>query len=244
MQISINTSEADKDELTALIALCASLGGRLPVTGLKVGAISVTTGAEGAVVEYDQQDAENNLAGQMGESEDQQTAAHADVNMGRRGPPLGTEAPPPPPPAATGEVDSKGIPWDARIHSESKATIADGSWRKRRGVDDATYATVLAELQGAAPPPPPPAADGPNDGPPPPPPSAPAEAQSDVAAAAPAAGPNLSAFADFPAFVSAVSKHGKSYAELNELSVTVGVPAFKDMKDHGDKWDLFFSMLG
>lgn len=238
MQISINTSEADKDELTALIALCASLGGRLPSRGIGAVHVDLSAGA------LSQEEAEDALAGQMGESEDERTAAHADVNMGRRGPPLGTEVPPPP--AATGDVDSKGIPWDARIHSESKATIADGSWRKRRGVDDATYATVLAELQGAAPPPPPAESTVPlapaDDTPPPPP--AHAEAPSENVAAAPAAGPNLSAFADFPAFVSAVSKHGKSYAELNELAGSVGVAAFKDMKDHGDKWDLFFSMLG
>lgn len=242
MQISINTAEASTDELTALIALCASLGGRLPSRG--IGTVHV---------DLSQEEAEDRLAAQYGETEDERTAAHAEVNMGRRGPPSGESAPPPPPPAATdGAVDSKGIPWDARIHSESKATIADGSWRKRRGVDDAVFAEVMAELTAgasgndAAPPPPPAESDAPlapTDDAPPPPPPVPAEVPSEPAAAAPAAG-NLSAFADFPAFVSAVSKHGKSYVELNELAASVGVAAFKDMKDHADKWDLFFSMLG
>lgn len=51
-----------------------------------------------------------------------------------------------PPPA----VDSTGLPWDARIHSESKATVADGSWRKRRGVDPELVKQVEAELRGDA----------------------------------------------------------------------------------------------
>ena len=232
MQISINTAEANTDELTALIALCASLGGRLPSRG--IGAVHV---------DLSQEEAEDRLAGQYCES----PANAIDAEQQ-----LVDTAPPPPPPAATeGAVDSKGIPWDARIHSESKATVADGSWRKRRGVDDAVFAEVMAELTAgasgndAAPPPPPAESDvplAPTEDAPPPPPPAPAEVPSEPAAAAPAAGNG--AFADFPAFVSAVSKHGKSYAELNELAGSVGVAAFKDMKDHADKWDLFFSMLG
>lgn len=68
-----------------------------------------------------------------------------------------------PPPA----VDSTGLPWDARIHSESKATVADGSWRKRRGVDPELVKQVEAELRGDAPP----AADTPASIPTPPPPA-------------------------------------------------------------------------
>jgi hypothetical protein len=75
----------------------------------------------------------------------------------------------PPPPAV--EVDSRGIPWDARVHAGNKATSKkDGSWKKRRNVDPALHAKVEAELKAtavipaidalptaAAPPPPPPA---------------------------------------------------------------------------------------
>ncbi len=212
MEINFNTANTSPDELTALIALCASLGGRLPTQLTKWTAVverpeAPAVGPGNSWVEQTGEDASSEpTAAQMGES-----------------------APPPPPPAATdGAVDSKGIPWDARIHSESKATVADGSWRKRRGVDDAVFAEVMAELTAGA--------SG-NDAAPPPPP---AESEAPLA---PAAG-NLSAFADFPGFVSAVSKHGKNYADLNELAGSVGVAAFKDMKDHADKWDLFFSMLG
>jgi hypothetical protein len=52
------------------------------------------------------------------------------------------------------DLDKTGLPWDGRIHAESKAKIADGTWRKKRGVDPALVVTVEAELcqvMGAAP---------------------------------------------------------------------------------------------
>lgn len=55
---------------------------------------------------------------------------------------------PPAQPAEPPSVDSAGLPWDARIHSESKATVADGTWRKRRGVDPELVKRVEAELRG------------------------------------------------------------------------------------------------
>jgi len=48
-----------------------------------------------------------------------------------------------------GEVDSAGMPWDARIHSGKKSKIADGTWRKGKGVDAATIASVEAQLRAA-----------------------------------------------------------------------------------------------
>lgn len=42
--------------------------------------------------------------------------------------------------------DKDGTPWDKRIHSESKAVNADGTWRKRRNLSDVTYASVMAEI--------------------------------------------------------------------------------------------------
>lgn len=47
-------------------------------------------------------------------------------------------------------TDKNGLPWDERIHAGTKALNADGTWKKRRGVDDATVAAVTAELTGAA----------------------------------------------------------------------------------------------
>ncbi len=52
------------------------------------------------------------------------------------------------------DLDKTGLPWDARIHAESKAKIADGTWRKKRGGDPALVTQVEAELRqvmGAAP---------------------------------------------------------------------------------------------
>lgn len=70
--------------------------------------------------------------------------------------------PPPPPPApapanasagATStsgvQTDKTGMPWDARIHASTKATIQDGTWKKRRGVDAEEVATVEAQLRAA-----------------------------------------------------------------------------------------------
>jgi hypothetical protein len=44
-------------------------------------------------------------------------------------------------------LDTAGLPWDARIHTGSRAMNADGSWRRKRGVDEATIATVEGELK-------------------------------------------------------------------------------------------------
>lgn len=60
----------------------------------------------------------------------------------------------PEPPAAeapqTGsETDRDGLPWDERIHASSRAKVKDGTWRKRKGVNDDYYAQVVAELKGA-----------------------------------------------------------------------------------------------
>jgi hypothetical protein len=75
-----------------------------------------------------------------------------------------TTATPPAPPAT--EVDSRGIPWDPRIHggTEAKKAVAkDGTWKKKRRVDATYHAQIEAELaataklpQAAAAPPPPP----------------------------------------------------------------------------------------
>jgi hypothetical protein len=45
------------------------------------------------------------------------------------------------------ELDATGLPWDERIHAGSKSRKADGSWTRKRGVDDATFMTVEAELR-------------------------------------------------------------------------------------------------
>jgi len=64
---------------------------------------------------------------------------------------------------ATG-VDADGLPWDERIHAPSKSQNKDGTWRKKKKLEDAFVAGVEAELRSVqrvpAAPTPPPAAPG------------------------------------------------------------------------------------
>lgn len=46
-----------------------------------------------------------------------------------------------------GEFDSKGMPWDERIHAGTKRKTAKGEWQKKKGVDDATFEAVANELR-------------------------------------------------------------------------------------------------
>lgn len=58
--------------------------------------------------------------------------------------PAKTAAPQSPNPV---EVDSKGMPWDERIHSSSKAKVAGGTWKYKRGVSDEEVKRVEVELR-------------------------------------------------------------------------------------------------
>lgn len=62
-------------------------------------------------------------------------------------------APPPPPTqlatVTTPELDSNGIPWDARIHASTKTKTVKGEWKRRKGVDDTTFSGIVAELKGS-----------------------------------------------------------------------------------------------
>lgn len=67
--------------------------------------------------------------------------------------PAGTPAAPPPAPAASApsgvEIDLDGLPWDSRINASgeggAKPKNTDGRWRKKRGLNDATF---IAKIQG------------------------------------------------------------------------------------------------
>lgn len=43
-------------------------------------------------------------------------------------------------------LDSRGVPWDERVHSSSKATNKDGSWRTRRGIEPEQLKKIESEL--------------------------------------------------------------------------------------------------
>lgn len=64
-------------------------------------------------------------------------------------PPRATTPPPAAPPATSGvgvALDAMGLPWDPRIHAKTKNTLANGQWRRKRGVDLVLVAQVEAEL--------------------------------------------------------------------------------------------------
>lgn len=46
------------------------------------------------------------------------------------------------------KVDGTGLPWDARIHASTKTQTSKHKWKRKKGVDDATFAAVEAELRG------------------------------------------------------------------------------------------------
>lgn len=49
-------------------------------------------------------------------------------------------------PANGVELDKNGLPWDARIHGSTKTKNSDGTWRAKRGVDNALVLQVNNEL--------------------------------------------------------------------------------------------------
>lgn len=57
--------------------------------------------------------------------------------------------------AATSLFDSSGMPWDARIHQSGKSQKKDGTWKLKKGIDQALVTSVVQELaaakQGGAP---------------------------------------------------------------------------------------------
>lgn len=69
-------------------------------------------------------------------------------------------APQTPQPAPGTDLDTRGLPWDRRIHSSAKSKCADGTWKKLRNTDPALVAGVEAELLTALAVPTPPPAPG------------------------------------------------------------------------------------
>lgn len=105
-------------------------------------------------------------------------------------------------------TDKNGLPWDERIHAGTKALNADGTWKKRRGVDDATVAAVTAELTGAAPQPEPTPAPQPDPTPAP----APTPAAQPETAATPTPVPSTNRIQDFQQIVQELQKAGTAAA--------------------------------
>ena len=105
-------------------------------------------------------------------------------------------------------TDKNGLPWDERIHAGTKALNGDGTWKKRRGVDDATVASVTAELTGAAPQPEPTPAPQPDPTPAP----APTPAAQPETAPTPTPVPSTNRIQDFQQIVQELQKAGTAAA--------------------------------
>jgi len=143
----------------------------------------------------------------------------------------------PPAAPATIQLDSKGLPWDSRIHASSKGQNGDGTWRGKRGVDDALIAGVEAELRKLmaipAPPSPMPALT-PGAMIPPPPPVAPAPAA-----------PTADAQAEYVALVMQVAALiGQNKINNDQLQRCFAAVGITQMQDLGIRLDLLPTLRG
>lgn len=134
MKIEISLDTKDAADLAALMALVGSLGGKAPAV--------VNVEWDGKRI-YDPREAATALG-----------AADEPEGGISTGAPLTEEEAldlqDQPNPEGAPDVDSRGLPWDERIHASTKATNGDGSWRNKRGVDKALLEAVEAELAGGA----------------------------------------------------------------------------------------------
>lgn len=260
MQINIDTGTASTDELTALIALCASLGGRLPIT-----AHDGSRWIEAA-----------DLPGMIAPIPPIKTAPPAPTaSEALLAQEAARVAEPEAPASDPKQLDADGIPWDERIHSGNPTLTADGRWRKKRGVSEVYYGQIHAELSGtgitssetaqsgspiaetqAAPPPPvsaapiaPPAEPSVPNAPATPmvAPPAPTVAPSAPAESAPVATDGAGRWPDYATFVQAVSAIRQPtipYAELNDMAQALGLVKFIDLRERADLWAQFYGMAG
>lgn len=204
--MQIKFDPRDRNACGAVIAAIIGLHGELPSDGLvEITGTSVDHGAVqnehgfDAMGAFDAPDPAAafdapNPAEAFGESGNGAPAAAI--------PPAPSPAPSPVAPSSGVELDAKGLPWDARIHSgpaDKKPKNTDGTWRRKRGTDDALIAQVEAELRqvmGA-----PPAV--------PTPPAAPAAVSPEPA---PAPAPTAAPVAPPPTLAAADTEHGQGVA--------------------------------
>ena len=132
------------------------------------------------------------------------------------------------------ELDGRGYPWDARIHSSGKALLAKAphGWKLARGVDPALVAQVEAELRGKGfgVPKPPAAAV--------PPPTL--AASFPPSEAFPAAAPALTDFSQVMARVGNANKLPDAQALLGAYNL----PSFPALAAKPDLWPGFLQALG
>lgn len=138
MKIEISLDTKDAADLAALMALVGSLGGATRLTGGESIRSAMMADAPSIIGATDK-----GLLN-TGEIEgDTDGPPNNPVTDWETGDSL-------PNPEGAPDVDSRGLPWDERIHASTKATNGDGSWRNKRGVDKALLEAVEAELAGGA----------------------------------------------------------------------------------------------
>ena len=49
-------------------------------------------------------------------------------------------------PPTDSTTDTDGTPWDERIHASTKTKSKNGVWKKKRGIDDELFKSIMAEL--------------------------------------------------------------------------------------------------
>ena len=135
--ISIDVGEATAAELDALAALVASLRGHSKPSTSSIAAASAPASPPPVPVAP---------APPAAVAAIETPAAVAAIET----PDVPTPPEPEPGPTSIPEgvdVDSAGVPWDARIHAATQTKVKDGAWRGKKGVEAAYAERVTEELR-------------------------------------------------------------------------------------------------
>lgn len=242
MQISFDTALTRPEELTAIIALCASLGGRLPDHGQTTNVVNISGVAMPEVAERVEA-ARGTTAPVVYADEVAEQGNDATSGTVRASEPA--EAPATSAPTGSIDLDADGIPWDERIHASTKTKTQSGHWTKKRKVDEVLYGQVHAKLQEqyAS------GAEGKDEDVPPPPWSTNTgdeSAPTDDTDVPPPPAPDVSGgFDTFADLVTAVGKFNlpmTKLLEIGKMATGHDLSKFFEVKDHPDAWGDVFDL--
>lgn len=130
------------------------------------------------------------------------------------------------------ELDSSGLPYDARIHSSTRARNNDQTWRNKRGVDKDLLASVTAELRASA------APAGPTPIPPPP-----ALVEAPEPPALSVAALDAPSAVTYATVVAIAGERGLVYDQLNQLAATFGLATFSELNKRPELFEAFIAAL-
>lgn len=122
---------------------------------------------------------------------------------------------PPPGPGEPVQLDNNGLPWDNRINTSSRGKTAKGVWKKRPGLADGVYETIIEELKAAQ------AVPAPAET------AVPAPAETDPSAAfnpPPAATSEIKTYAELNA---AIGSAGKTIEEVTAAVTAAGLQSYQ-----------------